>query len=96
MVLASAPDLGASNSPARLAVGGLGARLRRLRLDRGVSQNELGRRSGLETSYLSKIENGVLLPGLRNLDRIARALDMSLAEALGPARPNRRKRRVSR
>ena len=67
----------------------LGSRLRALRRKRGVSQAELRRRSGLSTSYLSKVENGVHLPGLRNLERIARALKVSLAETLGPRGPRR-------
>jgi transcriptional regulator with XRE-family HTH domain len=68
----------------------LGARLRRLRRERGVSQNELKRRSGLQSSYLSKIENDVMLPGLQNLDRIARALGLSLAEIVPAGRGRQR------
>ena len=58
----------------------VGARIRQLRRLRGVTQGELVRRSGLQASYLSKVENGVVLPGLVNLDRIARALRISLAD----------------
>lgn len=58
----------------------VGARIRQLRRLRGVTQGELVRRSGLQASYLSKVENGVVLPGLVNLDRIARSLRVSLAD----------------
>ena len=64
----------------------LGARLRRLRLKRGVSQNELRRRTGLQVSYRSKVENGVVLPGLTNIERIARALGLTISQLLAPRR----------
>lgn len=57
----------------------LGARLRRLRQDLRISQGEVARRTGLQASYLSKVENGVLLPGLENLASIARAMGTDLA-----------------
>lgn len=56
----------------------LGVRLRRLREGLSISQGEVSRRTGLQSSYLSKVENGVLLPGLENLERIARAMGMDL------------------
>lgn len=69
----------------------VGARIRQLRRQRGVTQGELVRRSGLQASYLSKVENGVVLPGLVNLDRIARALRVSLAALVtAPPRPQRK------
>ena len=73
-----------------------GERIRRLRLGRGLAQRELVRRTGLQASYLSKVENGVVVPGLANLERIARALGLSLAElvsANGGGGPRRRPRR---
>ena len=79
----------------------LGALIRRLRRERGVSQNELHRRTGLETSYLSKVENDVILPGLNNLDRIARALGLTVPEVLlgggkSPAKRRARQRSAKR
>lgn len=68
----------------------VGARIRQLRRQRGVTQGELVRRSGLQASYLSKVENGLVLPGLVNLDRIARALGVSLADLV--TAPPRKKR----
>jgi transcriptional regulator with XRE-family HTH domain len=68
----------------------VGARIRQLRRLRGVTQGELVRRSGLQASYLSKVENSVVLPGLVNLDRIARALRLSLADLVtAPPRTKR-------
>jgi len=57
----------------------VGARIRRLRLKLAVTQGELVRRTRLQASYLSKVENGIVTPGLANLDRIARALGLNLA-----------------
>jgi transcriptional regulator with XRE-family HTH domain len=65
----------------------IGARIRRLRRQLGVSQGELGRRTGMQASYLSKVENGLVQPGLDNLDRIARALGVKLADLVSPGRP---------
>ncbi|HYM10894.1 MAG TPA: helix-turn-helix transcriptional regulator [Bryobacterales bacterium] len=69
--------------------GRLGARLRRLRDGAAISQGEVARRTGLQASYLSKVENGVLLPGLENLDRIARAMGMDLAGVFERGRRHR-------
>ena len=75
----------------------VGDRIRRVRSRLGVTQGELVRRTGLQASYLSKVENGVVQPGLPNLDRIARALGVGLAalvtEEPAAARPKRPKRR---
>ncbi len=70
----------------------VGARTRQLRRQRGVTQGELVRRSGLQASYLSKVENGAVIPGLVNLDRIARALGVSLADLV--TAPPRLKRKT--
>ncbi len=68
----------------------VGARIRRLRDAQGVSQSELVRRTGLQASYLSKVEHQVVVPGLGNLERIARALGLDLAQLLAPSRRRRR------
>jgi transcriptional regulator with XRE-family HTH domain len=66
----------------------VGAQIRRLRREFGVTQGELVRRTGLQASYLSKVEHGVVQPGLDNLGRIARALQVRLGELVDP--PGRR------
>lgn len=58
----------------------LGQRLRALRQKRGVTQVELADRSGLPQSHISEIENGVMLPNLVTLFRIAAALPCKLSE----------------
>jgi transcriptional regulator with XRE-family HTH domain len=49
----------------------LGARLRELREERGLSQRELGSRLGILQSKLSKYESGTHQPSLRTLVRLA-------------------------
>lgn len=64
-----------AHDPALLA---LGAAIRALRLEQGVSQEELAHRSAIERSYMSSIERGVQNPGVMALLRIARGLGVSL------------------
>jgi len=45
-----------------------------LRRERGLTQEELGRRSGLSRSFLSWVENGNRVPSLSSLTRISAAL----------------------
>ncbi|MGB9885718.1 MAG: transcriptional repressor LexA [Moorellales bacterium] len=52
----------------------LGERIRRLREERGLSQAELARRSGLSPQYLCDIELNKANPGVRTLEKIATGL----------------------
>jgi len=45
-----------------------------LRRERGLTQKELGRKSGLSRSFLSQVENGNRVPSLSSLTRISAAL----------------------
>ena len=58
----------------------LGQRLRALRQKKDVTQVGLAERSGLPQSHISEIENGVMLPNLVTLLRIANALPCKLSE----------------
>jgi len=57
-----------------------GLRVRRLRKDRGLSQEKLAFDAGIHRTYLGGIERGERNPTLKNITRIARALGVSLAE----------------
>ena len=48
--------------PARSAAAGLGAELRRLRLDRGLTLGQLGRLVGYSWQHLGAIERGTAVP----------------------------------
>ncbi len=56
----------------------LGERLKSLRTERGISQGEIERRTGLLRSYLSHLENGHTVPSVETLVKIARALQLPL------------------
>jgi transcriptional regulator with XRE-family HTH domain len=57
-----------------------GRRMRQLRKERGLSQEELAHRAGLHYTYIGGIERGERNPALVNINRIAAALGVSLAE----------------
>jgi len=58
----------------------LGAAIRRSRLERGISQEELAHRSAIDRSYMSSIERGGQNPGILSVIRIASAMEMTLTE----------------
>ena len=60
-----------------------GKRLRQLREERGWSQEEFADRAGLHRTYVSAVERGVRNPTLSVLERLARALGVSLNHLLG-------------
>lgn len=75
-----------------------GQRLRRLRTDREMSQEQLAERAELHWTYISGIERGRRSPTLNILGRLAKALRMPLPELLQDvadiserARPKRRR-----
>lgn len=55
--------------------------LRRLRKERGWSQSELARRSGIHSSTISLIESGRLTPYDTQIDKIADAFGVSKRRA---------------
>jgi transcriptional regulator with XRE-family HTH domain len=57
-----------------------GKRLRGLREERGWSQEEFADRAGLHRTYVSAVERGVRNPTLSVLERLAKALGVSMAE----------------
>ena len=59
-----------------------GARLRELRKARGLSQEELALESGLDRSYVGKIERGESNVALINIHRIAAAMNVAAVELL--------------
>jgi transcriptional regulator with XRE-family HTH domain len=58
---------------------GIGQKIRRLRLKRSMGLAELGKEVGLSASFLSQLENGRVIPTLRNLSRIALVFKKELA-----------------
>jgi transcriptional regulator with XRE-family HTH domain len=59
-----------------------GDRVRVLRKERGLSQEQLALESGLDRSYVGGVERGERNISLENIKRLAKALDISLAVLL--------------
>jgi transcriptional regulator with XRE-family HTH domain len=58
----------------------IGEVIRTYRSQRGLSQGDIERRTGLLRCYLSRVENGHTVPSLETLAKIAEAMDISLAD----------------
>jgi transcriptional regulator with XRE-family HTH domain len=58
----------------------IGGRLRKVRQQKGLSQGDLEKASGLLRCYISRVENGHTLPSIETLEKFAAALDVPLYE----------------
>ena len=65
-----------------------GQAVRKFRKTQGLSQEELGFKSGLDRTYISGIERGTRNPTLESLCRIARALGVPPSEIVREAERN--------
>jgi transcriptional regulator with XRE-family HTH domain len=59
-----------------------GATVRALRTERGIAQEALAYRAGIERSHMGKIERGEHMPTLALIITIARALECSSADVM--------------
>jgi XRE family transcriptional regulator, regulator of sulfur utilization len=77
-------DIGRYDGTATLTAPRLGAVVRRLRRERDWTQEQLGRRAGLQQAYISQAESGVRAnPSARIVTKLARALGLPVTELLG-------------
>ena len=58
----------------------LGDAIRNIRQEKGLSQGEMQKRTGILRSYLSRVENGHTVPSFATLQRLASAMEVSLAD----------------
>jgi len=58
----------------------IGEIIRNFRLQKGMSQGDIEKRTGLLRCYLSRVENGHTIPSLETLAKIAGAMDIALAQ----------------
>ena len=62
-----------------------GDKVRRLRVQKGItSQMELALKVGLDRTYIGGIERGERNVALRNIEKIAKALGVSIGELFRP------------
>ncbi|WP_299940588.1 helix-turn-helix transcriptional regulator [uncultured Nitratireductor sp.] len=79
----------------------VGWNLRRLRVERKISQDELALIANVERAYVGYLERGRRNPTIATLDRLAAALDVHISQLFAkpaegtprpkPLRPGRRK-----
>ena len=63
----------------------LGEQIKRIRTAKGLSQKEVLNISGLDKAQYSRIENGKTDPSFSTLERIAKALGLSVSELFATA-----------
>jgi transcriptional regulator with XRE-family HTH domain len=68
----------------------LGPRIRSLRQARRVTLRQLAERAGVTESFLSQVEREVTSPSIASVQRIARALDLGIAELFADDQPRGR------
>jgi transcriptional regulator with XRE-family HTH domain len=65
------------------------ATIKAIRLRRGWSQSELALRTGCARTYIGKLEKFKVAPTLHSLEKLARGLDVTIAELLGESENKR-------
>ncbi len=68
-----------SSAPQPISMN-IGTTIRGYRLQKGMSQGDIEKKTGLLRCYLSRVENGHTVPSLETLQKIAKALDLQLSE----------------
>jgi transcriptional regulator with XRE-family HTH domain len=66
----------------------IGETIRNYRLQKGMSQGDIEKRTGLLRCYLSRVENGHTIPSLDPLAKIATAMDVPLGQFFSDQHPN--------
>ncbi|HUL15354.1 MAG TPA: helix-turn-helix transcriptional regulator [Terriglobales bacterium] len=64
------------------AVARLGTVIRRLRLERGISQEGLAALARIDRTFMGEVERGEANPSFDVLERIARGLSLNLSDLI--------------
>jgi len=56
----------------------IGSRIRQLREEKGLSQGQIEKITGLPRTYVSRVENSLVLPSLETLERLGAALQVPM------------------
>ncbi len=67
----------------------IGTTIRAFRLQKGLSQGDIEKKTGLLRCYLSRVENGHTVPSLDTLSKIATALDLPISQFFSEEAPGR-------
>lgn len=78
--MSQTPELAEPVRAAAPAPINIGMTIRGFRLQLGLSQGDIEKRTGLLRCYLSRVENGHTVPSLETLQKIAGALDLPLSQ----------------
>lgn len=65
----------------------LGEEIRRLRTSQGYSQEDFAKVSGIDRTYISDVEQGKRNISIENIEKIAKALNITLSELFSFSRP---------
>ena len=60
----------------------IGTNIRIARLNKGLSQNELGKLSSIPQTTISDWENSKSIPNIEAVERIAKVLDVSISDLM--------------
>ncbi len=63
----------------------LGVAIKTQRTSLGISQEELAHRAGLHRTYISDLERGARNPSIDSIEKLARALEISVAALFAAA-----------
>lgn len=59
-----------------------GNQIKRIRISKNMSQEKLALEAGLDRSYVGQVERGERNPSLKNVKRIAEAMNVSLSNLM--------------
>ena len=71
-------DLVTMTHPEMLPTMNIGETIRNYRLQKGMSQGDIEKRTGLLRCYISRVENGHTVPSVDTLEKLARALEIPM------------------
>lgn len=78
------------NSVSRIAES-IGEKIRMLRQERGLSQERLAFKAGMNTSYIGQVERAEKSPTIDTIEKITLALDITIEEIFRMERVNSQK-----
>ena len=59
-----------------------GKKVKAIRLKKGMSQGDIGKKLGVSANYISQIERGIENLSLKGIEKLAKAIDVSTSELL--------------